>query len=209
PVSLTDLPRSRSIPPASSKIASDARSGAIEKIGGLLICQPSADGTGMKSGSRCNLNRVFGSFPNQPASRGNFVFVAWRSWTNAPATAPGPALTYLYEHQTAKSMSQSCSASDTLPAAWARSKPITIPCFDGVGVRRQRRFFHQHLESRFCPLIVHRHHQVKIHRKAVHADHFMWHRTNQPRHRLAQNFVIRIPWRSSGVLRVNAKLCPV
>ncbi len=27
------------MPPASSKIASDARSGAIEKIGGLLICQ--------------------------------------------------------------------------------------------------------------------------------------------------------------------------
>ena len=69
--SLIDFARSGSIPPASSKIASDARSGAIEKIGGLLICQPSADGTGMNSGSRCMRNRVFGSLPNQPARRGN------------------------------------------------------------------------------------------------------------------------------------------
>ena len=75
-MSLIDFARSGSIPPASSKIESDARSGAIEKIGGLLICQPSADATGTNSGSRCNLNRVFGSFPNQPARRGNFVFVA-------------------------------------------------------------------------------------------------------------------------------------
>src|SRR5438034_7862985 len=92
----------RSIPPTSSKIDNDARSGAIEKIGGLLICQPSADGTGMNSGSRCKRNRVFGSLPNQPARRGNFVLVTWRSCTNAPAIAPAPAVTYLYDHQTAK-----------------------------------------------------------------------------------------------------------
>src|SRR5207244_9157325 len=91
------------MPPASSKMASEARSSAIEKIGGLLICQPSADGTGTNSGSRCKRNRVFGSFLNHPASRGNLVFVAWRSCTNAPATAPGPAFRYLYEHQTANS----------------------------------------------------------------------------------------------------------
>src|SRR5439155_26670012 len=102
-----DFARSGSIAPASSKVSSEARSGAMEKIGGLLICQPSADGTGMNSGSRFNRNRVFGSFPNQPASRGNFLFVSWRSCTNAPATAPGPAFKYLYEHQTAKSTFQS------------------------------------------------------------------------------------------------------
>src|SRR5262245_5568653 len=68
PVSFTDFVRSDSIPPASRKTESDARSGAIAKIGGLLICQPSADGTGTNSGWRCNLNRVFGSFPNQPAN---------------------------------------------------------------------------------------------------------------------------------------------
>jgi len=76
PVSLTDFVRRASIPPASSKIASEARNGAIAKIGGLLICQPSADETGTNSGSRCNRNRVFGSLPNHPASRGNFVLVA-------------------------------------------------------------------------------------------------------------------------------------
>src|SRR5437016_12301027 len=110
-------------------MASEARNGAIEKIGGLLICQPSADGTGMKSGSRCNLNRVLGSFPNQPARRGSLVLVACRSCTNAPATAPGPALRYLYEHQTAKSTFQSCNASGTLPAACARSTPTVMPRF--------------------------------------------------------------------------------
>src|SRR6059058_4761813 len=108
------------MPPASSKIDSEARNGAIEKMGGLLICQPSADGTGTNSGSRCKRNRVLGSFPKHPASRGNLVFVAWRSCTNAPATAPGPAFRYLYEHQTAKSTFHSCNESGTLPMAWAR-----------------------------------------------------------------------------------------
>src|SRR5437667_4595809 len=112
-----DFARSGSIPPASSKIASEARNGAMEKMGGLLICQPSADGTGMNSGSRCKRNRVFGSFPNQPARRGNLVLVACRSCTNTPATAPGPALRYLYEHHTAKSTFQSCKPSGTLQIA--------------------------------------------------------------------------------------------
>src|SRR5439155_26907734 len=75
-VSLTDFVRRACIPPASSKIAREARNGAIAKIGGLLICQPSADETGTNSGSRCNRNRVLGSLPNQPASRGNFLLVA-------------------------------------------------------------------------------------------------------------------------------------
>ena len=42
------------MPPASSKTESEARNGAIEKIGGLLICHPSAEATGVNSGSRCN-----------------------------------------------------------------------------------------------------------------------------------------------------------
>src|SRR5262249_52936918 len=106
----------------------------MEKIGGMLICQPSADGTGIKSGSKCKRKRVFGSFPNQPASRGNLVLLACRSCTNAPATAPGPALRYLYEHHTAKSTFQSCSETGTLPAACARSNPATIPCFCAAAV---------------------------------------------------------------------------
>src|SRR5256885_7479093 len=106
----------------------------MEKIGGLLICQASAEGTGMNSGSRCNRKRVFGSLPNQPARRGSFVLVACRSCTNAPATAPGPAFRYLYEHQTAKSTFQSCNDTGTLPIAWARSTPTVIPCFCAAAV---------------------------------------------------------------------------
>src|SRR6478609_6648199 len=89
-----DFCRSPSIP-ASWKMAREARRGAIDRIGGLLICHPSAEGTGMNSGSRCMRKRVFGSLPNQPARRGKFVLVACRSCTKAPATAPGPALRYL------------------------------------------------------------------------------------------------------------------
>src|SRR4029077_5886262 len=122
-----DFARSGSIPPASSKIASEARNGAIEKIGGLLICQPSADATGLNSGSRCNRNRVLGSLPNQPANRGNFVLVACRSCTNAPATAPGPAFRYLYEHQAAKATHQACNFMGGFPTGWARSNPRQMP----------------------------------------------------------------------------------
>src|SRR5213593_4718709 len=112
-----DFARTGSTPPASSKIAREARRGAIDKIGGLLICQPSADTTGTNSGSRCKRNRVFGSLPNQPARRGNLVLVACRSCTNAPAAAPAPAFKYLYEHHTAKSTFQSCNATGTFPIA--------------------------------------------------------------------------------------------
>src|SRR4029077_6253777 len=108
-----DFARTASIPPASSKIVSEARNGAIAKIGGLLICQPSADGTATNSGSRCNRNRVFGSLPNQTASRGKLLLVAGRSGANAPATAPCPAFRNLYEPQTAKSTFQSCNVSGT------------------------------------------------------------------------------------------------
>src|SRR4030095_16651289 len=115
-------------------MASEARSGDIEKIGGLLICQPSAVGTGTNSGSKCRRNRVFGSLPHQTPKRGRLVFIACRSCTNAPATAPGPALRYLYEHQTAKSTFQSCNESGTLPTACARSKPGMIPYFRAADV---------------------------------------------------------------------------
>src|SRR5256886_17313125 len=98
-------------------MAREARSGAIDRIGGLLICQPSAEGTGMNSGSRCMRKRVFGSLPNQPASRGNLVLDACRSCTNAPATAPGPALRYLYDNHAPKSTFQSGTAKGTLPGA--------------------------------------------------------------------------------------------
>ena len=56
---------------------------------------PSENGQGWNMAATANLNRVFGSFPNQPARRGKFVFFAWRSCKNAPAIAPGPAFKYL------------------------------------------------------------------------------------------------------------------
>ena len=43
---------------------------------------------------------------------------------------PGPELRYLYVHQTAKSTSQSCSESGTLPTACARSQPQMQPCIE-------------------------------------------------------------------------------
>src|SRR5256886_7288005 len=43
--------------------------------------------------------------------------------------------------------------------------------FDRIGVGRERRLFHQDLETRFGRPIKRRHHQMKIHREAVHADH--------------------------------------
>ena len=58
-------------------------------------------------------------------------------------------------------------------------------CLDRVGIGRERRLFHQEFEARFGWAIERRHHQVKVHRKAVHADHFDRLRANKPRHRLA------------------------
>ena len=44
--------------------------------------------------------RVDGSFPHQPARLPTVRSFPWRSCTKQPATAPGPALRYLYEHHT-------------------------------------------------------------------------------------------------------------
>lgn len=41
---------------------------------------------------------------------------------------PGPAFRYLYEHQHAKSMPQSCKRMGTFPMACAQSKPTMQPC---------------------------------------------------------------------------------
>src|SRR5437773_12381068 len=49
PVGLIEFAQSASIPPASSTIDIHATHGAIEKIGGFLICQLSAEGPGFDS----------------------------------------------------------------------------------------------------------------------------------------------------------------
>ena len=46
---------------------------------------------------------------------------------------PGPALRYLYEHQTAKSTPQSWRLRSTLPMAWAKSHPTRAPYADSRG----------------------------------------------------------------------------
>ena len=57
------------------------------------------------------LKRLAASWPHQPSSRGIRRLASssrtCRSCTNTPDTAPGPELTYLYEHQQAKSTFQS------------------------------------------------------------------------------------------------------
>jgi len=49
PVSMSDFCRSR-CKPAAPKSASEAMSGAAERIGGLLICQPAAPAAAWNSG---------------------------------------------------------------------------------------------------------------------------------------------------------------
>ena len=81
--------------------------------------------------------------------------------------------------------------------------------FDRVGVGRERRIFHQNFKARFGRPIKRGHHQVQIHRQAVHANHFDWLCADEPRGRLAQRFVIRIPWRLRFEMRVDAELRPI
>src|SRR5262245_14930477 len=92
--------------PTASKISSEVRTGPIEKIGGLELCHASALGGGVATGAI--LNRVAGSVLHQPSNLGNDSSSRCRSWMNTPASAPGPELRYLYEHQAAKSTPQSC-----------------------------------------------------------------------------------------------------
>jgi hypothetical protein len=79
--------------PTSSKICSDASTGAIAKIGGFETAQASAVSTGDRVGAMSN--RVRGSVLHHPASLGSVRSPRWRSCTKAPASDPGPALRYL------------------------------------------------------------------------------------------------------------------
>ena len=81
--------------------------------------------------------------------------------------------------------------------------------FDRIGVGRKRRLLHQNLEARFGRPIKRRHHEMEVHREAVHADHLQRLRANEPRSRLAQCLVIRVPRRAGRVMRVDTKLRPV
>ena len=75
--------------------------------------------------------------------------------------------------------------------------------FDRIGVGRKRRLLHQDLETRFGRPIKRRHHQMEVHREAVHADHFQRLRANKPRGRFAQCFMIGVPRRAGRVVRVD------
>ena len=81
--------------------------------------------------------------------------------------------------------------------------------FDRVCVGRKGRVFHQDFEARFGRAIKRRHHQVNIHSKAVHADNFVGLGASEPRRRLAQRFVVRIPRRACGMVSIDPKLCPI
>ena len=58
--------------------------------------------------------------------------------------------------------------------------------FDRVRVGRESRLFHQDLEARFRWPVKRRHHQVNVHRQAVHADDFVRLRAGEPRRRLTE-----------------------
>ena len=81
--------------------------------------------------------------------------------------------------------------------------------FDRIGVGREGRLFHQDLETRFRGPIKRGHHQMKIHRQAVHADDFVRFRADEPRHRLAQRLVIRVPRRRRAEMRIDRELRPI
>ena len=81
--------------------------------------------------------------------------------------------------------------------------------FDCVRVGRKCRTLHQDLKTRFGRPIKRRHHQMEIHREAVHADHFQRLRADKPRGRFAQCFMIRVPRCAGRVVRVDPKLRPV
>src|SRR5439155_23816396 len=81
--------------------------------------------------------------------------------------------------------------------------------FDRIRVGRKRRLLHQDLEARWGRPIKRRHHQMEIHREAVHADYLQRFRANKPRGGFAYCLVIRVPRRPGGVMRVDAKLRPV
>ncbi len=92
PVSRRLRSRSASMP-TSSKIRSEASTGAIARIGGLDTCQESAVSTGSRTGPIAK--RVASAALHHPCSLGSERSARCRSCTKAPATAPGPALTYL------------------------------------------------------------------------------------------------------------------
>ena len=86
--------RARSVSiPTLSKIRREVRTGPMEKIGGLEICQASAEAGGRDTGAISN--RVSGSVLHQPSNRGRWGSSTCRSWTNTPDSAPGPELRYL------------------------------------------------------------------------------------------------------------------
>ncbi len=81
--------------------------------------------------------------------------------------------------------------------------------FDRIRIGREGRLFHQDLISRFRWSIERRHHQVKIDREAVHADDFVRPRADEPRRRLAQRLVIRVPRRRTVEMRIHRERCPI
>ena len=81
--------------PTWSNSASDARSGAIARIGGLQSCQPSAPCAGDEGLVQVH-PEAGGRIVAPPAGEaGERRPSPWRSCTKQPATAPGPAFRYL------------------------------------------------------------------------------------------------------------------
>ena len=105
-----------------------------------------------------------------------------------------------------------------LAFAWAREnkrifgiEPMMCDLrFDRVGIGRECGFFHQDFEPRMLSGSIKRgHHEMEIHREAVHADDLDWLRSDESRHRFAQRLMIRIPRCPSRVMCVYAKRGPV
>ena len=92
PVNFSDFSLNASIPTSSNK-SKEALIAAIDNIGGLDNCQPSAPAI-TSNGCRI-LNRVSLLWFHQPAKRGKSLFLECFSCTNNPAKLPGPEFKYL------------------------------------------------------------------------------------------------------------------
>ena len=81
--------------------------------------------------------------------------------------------------------------------------------FNRVGIGRERRLLHQDFSARPGRPIKRRHHEVEIHRQAVHADDFVRLGADEPRRRLAHRFMIGIPGRLAPEMGIHSERGPI
>jgi hypothetical protein len=80
---------------------------------------------------------------------------------------------------------------------------------NGVQIRREGRFIDEGAAPAAGGKVERRHHQVQVHREAVHEHDFMRQRADQPGTRIAQGFVVGIPRRLAVKMAFHTEPRPV